>query len=72
MTLTKTDRARVIHPAGGGIVRRSAQVLVHLAPSEVVHGAKEPTAPTASRNTVPNPGTWLACLLPPRFAMLFN
>lgn len=25
MTLTKTDRARVIHPAGGGTARRPAK-----------------------------------------------
>ena len=61
MTLTKTDRARVIYLAGGGTVRRLAKVLDNLIFSELGLGVKEPTAPKASRNTVPNEGMWLAC-----------
>ena len=46
MTLTKTDRARVIYLAGGGTVRRLAKVLDNLLLSERgprgkrTHGAK--------------------------------
>jgi hypothetical protein len=48
-------------PLGGGIVRRLAKVLDNLIFSELGLGVKEPTAPKASRNTVPNEGMWLAC-----------
>ncbi len=62
MTLTKTDRARVIKSVGDGTVRRSANASTTSPPrSGWGLGAKEPTAPKASRNTVPNPGAWLAC-----------
>jgi len=61
VTLTKTDRARVIYLAGGGTVRRLAKVPDNLLSSERGLGVKEPTAPKASRNTVPNSGTRLAC-----------
>lgn len=65
MTLTKTDRARVIYLACGGTVRRLAKVLENPLSLEVVLGVKEPTAPKASRNTMPNSGTRLACWPPP-------
>ena len=62
MTLTKTDRARVIQSVGDGTVRRSANASTTSPPrSGWGLGVKEPTAPKASRNTVPNPGRWLAC-----------
>ena len=62
MTLTKTDRARVIQSVGDGTVRRSANSSTTSPPrSGWGLGVKEPTAPKASRNTVPNPGTRLAC-----------
>lgn len=62
MTLTKTDCARVIQSVGDGTVRRSANASTTSPPrSGWGPGVKEPTAPKASRNTVPNPGAWLAC-----------
>ena len=52
MTLTKTDRARVIQSVGDGTVRRSANASTTSPPrSGWGPGVKEPTAPKASRNT---------------------
>lgn len=48
MTLTKTDRARVTHAAG-----RQPPPGLGPASREGGRAATEPTAPTASRNTVP-------------------
>lgn len=65
MTLTKTDRARVIYPAERRHRSSLGQVLDNLPSSELGLGVKEPTAPKASRNTVPSSGTRLACWPPP-------
>ena len=73
MTLTKTDRARVIQSVGDGTVRRSAKSSTTSPPrSGWGLGVKEPTAPKASRNTVPNPGGMASLLAVPRVAKLFN
>ena len=57
MTLTKTDRARVIQPPGAGaLARRSAKSSTIRSGRGGARGT-EPTAPKASRNTVPpSPG----------------
>ena len=64
MTLTRTDRAHVIHRPSGRNRASLGQVLDNLLSSEWGLGVKEPPTPNASRNTVPNSGTRTACCRP--------
>ena len=60
------NRPSTRHPSCRRRHRSSlGKFLEHLLSSEWGIGVKEPTAPKASRNTVPSSGMRLACWLPP-------